>query len=74
MILCNIKWRGEGLNEVGYDENTGKELIFIDEKYFRPAEVEQLLGDPIKANNVLGWKAKTSIDELLREMVDYDCP
>lgn len=70
----NIKWRGEGLNEVGYDENTGKELIFIDEKYFRPAEVEQLLGDPIKANNVLGWKAKTSIDELLREMVDYDCP
>jgi len=69
----NIKWRGEGINEIGYDENTGRELIVVDEKYFRPAEVEQLLGDPKKAQQILGWTAKTSINELLKEMVDYDC-
>jgi GDPmannose 4,6-dehydratase len=69
----NIKWKGEGVDEIGYDENTGRELIYVDEKYFRPAEVEQLLGNPAKANKILGWKAKTSIDELLKEMVDQDC-
>jgi GDPmannose 4,6-dehydratase len=69
----NIKWKGEGINEIGYDANTGRELIFVDEKYFRPAEVEQLLGNPTKAEKILGWKAKTSINELLKEMVDYDC-
>jgi GDPmannose 4,6-dehydratase len=69
----NIKWKGEGVNEIGYDSNTGKELIFVDPKYFRPAEVDLLLGDPTKAFNILGWKAKTSIEELLKEMVDTDC-
>lgn len=69
----NIKWKGEGINEIGYDENTGKELIVVDKKYFRPAEVEQLLGNPAKAEKILGWKAKTSINELLKEMVDQDC-
>ena len=69
----NIKWKGEGVNEIGYDENTGRELIIVDEKYFRPAEVEQLLGNPAKANKILGWTAKTSINELLKEMVDNDC-
>jgi len=69
----NIKWKGEGIDEIGYDVNTGRELIFIDPKYFRPAEVELLLGDPTKANKILGWKAKTTIDELLQEMVDQDC-
>ena len=69
----NIEWKGTGVNEVGYDINTGRELIFIDPKYFRPAEVEQLLGNPAKANNVLGWKAKTTFEELVREMVEYDC-
>jgi GDPmannose 4,6-dehydratase len=69
----NIKWKGEGINEIGYDAHTGRELIFVDEKYFRPAEVEQLLGNPTKAEKILGWKAKTSINELLKEMVDYDC-
>ena len=69
----NIKWKGEGINEIGYDENTGRELIFVDKKYFRPAEVEQLLGNPAKAEKILGWKAKTSINELLKEMVDQDC-
>ncbi len=68
-----IKWKGEGVNEIGYDDKTGQELIFVDEKYFRPAEVDLLLGDPTKANTVLGWKAKTNIEELLGEMVKQDC-
>ena len=68
----NIKWRGEGLNEIGYDENTGKELIFVSEKYFRPAEVEELLGDASKAKEKLGWKPKTSFKELVKRMVDND--
>lgn len=69
----DIKWKGTGVNEIGYDANTGKELVFVDPRYFRPAEVDLLLGDPTKANEVLGWKAKTSIEELIKEMVDQDC-
>jgi len=69
----DIKWKGEGINEIGYDSNTNKELIFIDKKYFRPTEVELLLGNPEKATKILGWSANTSIHDLLREMVDYDC-
>jgi len=69
----DIKWKGEGLNEVGYDANSGRELIFISEKYFRPAEVDELLGDSSKAKRVLGWCAKTSFDDLVKEMVDADC-
>jgi GDPmannose 4,6-dehydratase len=69
----NIKWKGEGVNEVGYDELTGRELIFIDSKYFRPTEVDLLLGNPDKANKKLGWYAKTTIEELMREMVEQDC-
>src|SRR3990167_2546518 len=69
----NIKWKGDGVNEIGYDENTGKELIFIDPKYFRQAEVEQLLGNPNKAKELLGWKSKTSFDELVEIMVENDC-
>jgi GDPmannose 4,6-dehydratase len=68
-----ILWRGVGLNEVGYDAHTGRELIFVSEKYFRPAEVEELLGDSSKACANLGWFATTSFDELVREMVDADC-
>jgi GDPmannose 4,6-dehydratase len=69
----DIRWKGEGVDEIGYDTNTGRELIFIDPKYFRPAEVDLLLGDPTKAKEHLGWVPKTTIDELLREMVEYDC-
>ncbi len=69
----NIKWKGEGINEIGYDENTQRELIFISERYFRPAEVEELLGDSTKARNVLGWKNKYSFDQLVKEMVEMDC-
>ena len=68
-----IKWKGEGVNEIGYDENTGRELIFICDKYFRPAEVDELLGDSTKARTELGWTLNYSFDDLVREMVDYDC-
>jgi len=69
----NIKWKGEGINEIGYDENTGKELIFISDKYFRPSEVEELLGDSTKARKELGWTPKYNFDQLVREMVENDC-
>jgi len=69
----NIKWKGKGLNEIGYDENTGKELIFVSEKYFRPAEVEELLGDSTKAKNDLNWIPQYSFDDLVKEMVNNDC-
>jgi GDPmannose 4,6-dehydratase len=69
----DIKWKGKGVNEIGYDANTGRELIKIDPKYFRPAEVEQLLGNPTKAKTLLGWESKTPFDELVRIMVENDC-
>lgn len=69
----DIDWKGEGVNEIGYDKKTGKELVFIDPKYFRPAEVDQLLGNPTKAKTLLGWEAKTTFEELVRIMVEQDC-
>ena len=69
----NIKWKGSGVDEIGYDENTGRELIFISEKYFRPAEVDELLGDSSKVREELGWKPEYSFDDLVKEMVDQDC-
>lgn len=69
----NIQWKGEGLNEIGYDANTGKELVFVSEKYFRPTEVDELLGDSTLARTELGWKPTISFDELVIEMVDGDC-
>ena len=70
----NIKWKGEGTNEIGYDENTGRELIFISEKYFRPTEVDELLGDASLAKEELGWAPTISFDQLVKDMVDSDCP
>ena len=69
----NIKWKGEGVNEIGYDEKSGRELIFVSEKYFRPAEVEELLGDSSKARNELKWEPKYTFDDLVKEMVEQDC-
>lgn len=69
----DIAWKGEGVNEIGYDKITGRELIFIDPKYFRPAEVEQLLGNPTKANTLLDWKSKTTLDQLVKIIVYADC-
>jgi len=67
-----IKWRGAGVNEVGYDEITGKDLIFIDSKYYRPTEVDVLLGDASKANRILGWYPRTSFNKLIADMVRQD--
>jgi GDPmannose 4,6-dehydratase len=69
----DIAWKGEGVNEIGYDKKTGRELIFIDPKYFRPTEVDLLLGDASKAEKELGWKPKDSFDDLVKEMVEHDC-
>jgi GDPmannose 4,6-dehydratase len=69
----DIIWKGDGINEKGYDKNSGKLLIKIDEKYFRPAEVDLLIGDYSKAKKELNWKPKISFDELVKRMVDYDC-
>ena len=69
----NLRWEGEGVDEKGIDEKTGRILVEVDEKYFRPAEVEQLLGDPTKAKTLLGWNpTKTSFDELINIMVKHD--
>ena len=69
----DIAWKGEDVNEIGYDKNSGRELIFISEKYFRPAEVDELLGDSTKAQTEMGWKIEHTFDELVKEMVEYDC-
>jgi GDPmannose 4,6-dehydratase len=62
-----------GLDEVGYDAKTGRELIFVSSTYFRPAEVDMLLGDSMKARTELGWEPECSFIDLVREMVDGDC-
>ena len=68
-----LRWEGEGLSERGIDVKTGRSLVEVDPKYFRPAEVEQLLGDPTKAKTLLGWNPrKTSFEELVRLMVKHD--
>jgi GDPmannose 4,6-dehydratase len=68
-----IGWKGKDLEEIGYDINTGKELIFISDKYFRPAEVDELLGDSSKAKEELGWVPLVKFEDLVKEMVDADC-
>jgi GDPmannose 4,6-dehydratase len=66
-----IEWMGEGLNEVGFDWNTKKPIIKVDSKYFRPAEVETLLGDATKAKQKLGWEPKISFEQLVEDMCIY---
>lgn len=69
----DLQWQGEGLNEKGIDVKTGRVLVEVDPKFFRPAEVEQLLGDPTKAQKELGWNPrKTSFEDLVRIMVESD--
>lgn len=64
----NIRWEGEGLDEVGIDVDSGKVVVTVDPKYFRPTEVATLLGDPTKAKTVLGWKPKYTFETLVEEM------
>ena len=66
-----IVWEGEGLDEVGIDKNTGRKVIDVNPKYFRPAEVETLLGDASKAKEKLGWEPKTSFKQLVEDMCIY---
>jgi GDPmannose 4,6-dehydratase len=70
-LEIKITWRGESINEKGYDQN-GKCIVAVDQGYFRPAEVETLLGDPQKAKEKLGWTPKVSFNELVSEMVRED--
>ncbi len=68
----SIEWSGEGLDEIGRDARTGQALVAVDPRYFRPTEVEQLIGDPSKANQKLGWRHEVGFEELVREMVTSD--
>ena len=69
----DIRWRGTGLDEVGFDSKSGRILVSVSERYFRPAEVEFLLGDSTKAHTLLGWKPEISFDQLVEEIVKSDC-
>lgn len=72
-VGIELRWEGEGVDEKGIDQATGKVLVEVDPKYFRPAEVEQLLGDPTKAKTLLGWNpCKTSFEDLVKIMVKHD--
>lgn len=71
-VEVNLNWEGEGANEVGRDVETGKALVSINPDFYRPAEVELLIGDAKKAHDILGWKASTSLESLCQMMVEAD--
>jgi GDPmannose 4,6-dehydratase len=71
-IGLSIRWEGEGVDEVGIDDKSGKTVVSVDPRYFRPTEVETLLGDATKARQVLGWAPKISFEDLVSEMVRED--
>ncbi|HUO68474.1 MAG TPA: GDP-mannose 4,6-dehydratase, partial [Gammaproteobacteria bacterium] len=72
MLGIELGWRGNGLDEHAIDKATGKTLVRIDPRYFRPTEVDTLLGDASKARRELGWRAEIDFEQLVREMVDSD--
>jgi GDPmannose 4,6-dehydratase len=67
-----IRWEGKGINEKGYDKDSGKLIVQVDSRYFRPTEVETLLGDPSKAKQKLGWEPKITLEEMVHEMMEND--
>lgn len=71
-IGINIEWRGSGVDEVGIDTDSGRTLVAIDPRYFRPTEVDLLLGNPQKAHRELGWQSRMSFADLVRDMVQAD--
>ena len=71
-VGIQVEWRGEGINEVGVDKVTEKTIVTINKKFFRPAEVEVLLGNPAKADKILGWTREIPFAELVNRMVDND--
>jgi GDPmannose 4,6-dehydratase len=72
LLEMKIEWQGEGVDEVGIDAVTGRKLVYVDPRYFRPTEVETLLGDASKAREKLGWTAEVTFPELVAEMVESD--
>jgi GDPmannose 4,6-dehydratase len=72
LLDMTIEWQGEGVHEVGIDANSGRKLVQVDPRYFRPAEVDTLLGDATKARQKLGWTADVSFPELVAEMIESD--
>ncbi|KAG2351419.1 histidinol dehydrogenase, partial [Suillus spraguei] len=72
VVGVTIMWRNSGVQEEGYDAQTGRVVVKVDPQYFRPAEVDLLLGNPAKAERVLGWKRKVDFDSLVKEMVKAD--
>jgi GDPmannose 4,6-dehydratase len=72
LLGMKIEWLGQGVDEVGIDEVTGRKLVRVDPRYFRPTEVETLLGDPSKAREKLGWTADVSFAELIADMIESD--
>jgi GDPmannose 4,6-dehydratase len=71
-VGINVEWQGTGVDEIGIDDKTGKTIVKINPKFFRPAEVDILLGDPSKAENTLGWKRDISFANLVEKMVSND--
>lgn len=71
-VGIEVEWQGEGVDEIGINKANGKTIVKINKKFFRPAEVELLLGDPTKAENALGWKREISFSELVERMVKND--
>ena len=73
IVGIDIEWTGSGIDEKGINSKTGKVLVEVNEKWFRPTDVDNLWGDPTKAKTILGWNPrKTSYDELIRIMVEHD--
>jgi GDPmannose 4,6-dehydratase len=72
LLGMRIEWRGKGVEEMGVDARTGRTIVRVDSRYFRPTEVDTLLGDPRKARDKLGWSAKIGFEELVKEMVESD--
>ena len=71
-LEINIQWKGGGIDEIGIDASTGNTIVSVDARYFRPTEVETLLGDATKAKEKLGWEPKISFDEMVKEMTAAD--
>ncbi|MCK5419495.1 MAG: GDP-mannose 4,6-dehydratase, partial [Desulfobacterales bacterium] len=71
-VGISIRWKGQGLKENGIDAESGNVIVCIDPRYFRPTEVDTLLGDSSKARKQLGWEPKTTFKELVKEMVTMD--
>ena len=71
-LIISINWRGKGIEETGVDAQSGRVLVEVDSRYFRPTEVDALLGDPSKAKKELGWQHTTSFQDLVCEMIEVD--